>query len=53
MGAQPWHEPQTSRGSCRSPNDLAGALERMLLIAIMPQTAINRLDGNPGYLGPI
>jgi hypothetical protein len=33
-------------------NDLADALERLSLIAIMAQTAMNRLDGNPGYLWP-
>ena len=32
--------------------DLADALERLSLITIMAQTAMNRLDGNPGYLWP-
>jgi hypothetical protein len=30
-------------------NDLAEALKRLSVIAIMAQTAMNRLDGNPGY----
>ena len=33
-------------------NDLADARKRLSLIAIMAQTAMNRLDGNPGYLWP-
>ena len=33
--------------------DLADARKRLSLIAIMAQTAMNRLDGNPGYLRPI
>ena len=34
-------------------NDLADARKRLSLIAIMAQTAMNRLDGNPGYLWPV
>jgi hypothetical protein len=34
-------------------NDPADALKRLPLIAIMAQTEMNRLDGNPGYLWPI
>ena len=34
-------------------SDLADALKRLSLIAIMAQIAINRLDGNPGYSWPI
>ena len=34
-------------------NDLANARKRLSLIAIMAQTAMNRLDGNPGYLWPV
>jgi len=33
--------------------DLADARKRLSLIAIMAQTAMNRLDGNPGYLWPV
>ena len=33
--------------------DLADALKRLSLIAVMAQTAMNRLDGNSGYLRPI
>ena len=33
--------------------DPADALKRFALIAILAQTAINRLDGNPGYSWPI
>ena len=33
--------------------DLADARKRLSLIAIMAQTAMNRLDGNPGYLWPL
>ena len=33
--------------------DLADARRRLALIAIMAQTAMNRLDGDPGYLWPI
>ena len=34
-------------------HDLADARKRLSLIAIMAQTAMNRLDGNPGYLWPV
>ena len=34
-------------------NDLADARKRLSLIAIMAQTAMNRLDGHPGYLWPV
>ena len=34
-------------------NDPADALKRLSLIAIMAQTEMNRLDGNPGYPWPI
>ena len=34
-------------------NDLVDARKRLSLIAIMAQTAMNRLDGNPGYLWPV
>ena len=33
--------------------DLADARKRLSLIAIMAQTAMNRLDGNTGYLWPV
>jgi chemotaxis regulatin CheY-phosphate phosphatase CheZ len=33
--------------------NLADARKRLSLIAIMAQTAMNRLDGNPGYLWPV
>ena len=33
--------------------DLVDARKRLSLIAIMAQTAMNRLDGNPGYLWPV
>ena len=33
--------------------DPADALKRLSLIAIMAQTAMNRLEGNPGYSWPI
>ena len=32
--------------------DLADALKRLSVIVIMAQTAMNRLDGNPGYSWP-
>ena len=34
-------------------HDLADARKRLSLITIMAQTAMNRLDGNPGYLWPV
>ena len=33
--------------------DLADARKRLSLIAIMTQTAMNRFEGNPGYLWPV
>ena len=33
--------------------DLTDALERLSLIAIMAQTAMNRLERNPGYCWPV
>jgi hypothetical protein len=56
QATRPWPPHPTDGRSTRyliATKDLADARKRLSLIAIMAQTAMNRLDGNPGYLWPV